>query len=198
MMDRTINDVDGELIAVTKETDCDSDGNCEKNGLDHVGAQFRVGVGAIDPVESNSTGIMLHVDSDYSIEASIIYEGSAVYTFPTVSVDGSSATWAGGAGDVEGAWLDLEGDGQKLDSFNNVQYYIPRGDFFDSDGCYSIEVTVTHESGFGDTFSDTSSQGYLFWWDYNENRDTEGEDTSDPPDGVADTDGEPYKPTEAC
>jgi len=198
IMDRTINDVDGELIAVTEETNCDSDGDCEKNGLDHVGAQFRAGVGATDPVESNSTGLMLHVESDYTIDATILYENSAVYSFPTVTVDGSTATWVNGEGTVEGAWLDLEGAGQKVDSFNNIVYYIPRGDFFDGDGCYTIEVTVINEPGFGESITDSSSQGYLFWWEYNENRNTEGEDTSDPPDGIADTDGEPYKPTEAC
>jgi len=199
LMDRTINDVDGELIAVTEDTDCDSEGNCEKNGLDHVGAQFRVGVGITDPVESNSTGLLLHVDSDYTIEASIIFEDSVVYTFSTVSVDGSTATWAGGGGLVEEAWLDLKGDGQTLDSFDAIQNYIQRGNFFDGDGCYSIEVTVTHESPFGDTLSDTGSQGYLFWWDYNENRDTE---QGPGPDGIMetedDTPGEEYKPTEAC
>jgi hypothetical protein len=199
LMDRTINDVDGELISVTEETNCDGEGDCEKNGLDHVGAQFRVAVGATDPVESNSTGIMLHVNTDYTLVASITFEDSVVYTFPTVTVDGSDATWAGGESTVEGAWLDLKGDGVGTDSFGSVQNYIQRGDFFDGDGCYSIEVTVTQESPFGGTLSDTSSQGYYFWWDYNENRETEQGPGPDNTMGTDDdTPGEEYKPTEAC
>ena len=192
MMDRTISAVDGELAALTEATECDENGNCPKNGLDHLGASLRVGVGVADPVESNSSGMMLHVDSDYTIQASIHFESSEVFTFPTVTVDGSTATWSGGGGLVENAWLDLDGNGEKLNAFNEMQNYIPRGDFYDGDGCYTIEITVTHDTPFGDVFSGTSSQGYQFWWNYNEER-----DTSDP-DGEGPQTGEPYKPTEDC
>lgn len=195
IMDRTINDVDGELIALTEpNTNCEQSGesnNCENNGLDHLGAQFRVGVGAIDPVESNSTGVMLHVGSDYTIVANISFEGTTVFTFPTVTVDGSTATWTDGGGLVESAWLDLVGTGVKLDAFGGTQNYIPRSDFYDEDGCYSIDITVTHDSPFGDVFSDSASQGFQFWWDYNETRDSSDANGDGEPD-------EPYKPTEAC
>jgi hypothetical protein len=197
IMDRTITAVDGELATLTEATTCDEEtGECPKNGLDHLGASLRVGAGVEDPVTGNTTGpvtgnttgMMLHVDSDYTIQASINFEGSEVFVFPTVTVDGSTATWSGGGGLVESAWLDLDGDGEKLGAFNEMQNYIPRGDFYDGDGCYIIEITVTHESPFGDVFTANADQGFQFWWDYNENRDT-GNEFGDP---------EPYKPTEAC
>ena len=188
IMDRTITAVDGELTTLTEATDCDENGDCPKNGLDHLGASLRIGAGVEDPVASNSTGMILHVDSDYTIQAAINIEGSEVFVFPTVTVDGSTATWSGGGGLVESAWLDLDGDGEKLGAFNEIQNYIPRGDFYDGDGCYIIEITVTHESPFGDVFTANAKQGYQLWWDYNENRDTDNE-FGDP---------EPYKPTEAC
>ena len=199
IMDRTITTVDGELTAQTEATDCDANGNCPKNGIDHLGASLRVGAGVADPVAGNSTGMILHVNSDYTIQATIEFEGSEVFIFPTVTVDGSTATWSGGGGLVESGWLDLDGDGQKAGAFGEMQAYIPRGDFYDGDGCYTIEITVTQDSPYGDTLSNSSSQGYLFWWDYNENRDTE---QGPGPDGVMetedDTPGEEYKPTEAC
>jgi len=188
IMDRTITAVDGELTTLTEATDCDEQGDCPKNGLDHLGASLRVGAGVADPVTSNSTDMMLHVNSDYTIEATIDFEGSEVFIFPTVTVDGSTATWSGGGGLVESGWLDLDGEGQKLGAFGEMQNYIPRSDFYDGDGCYTIEITITHDTPFGDVFSDNASQGYRFWWDYNENRDTDNE-FGDP---------EPYKPTEAC
>ena len=194
IMDRTITAVDGELATLTEATTCDEEtGECPKNGLDHLGASLRVGAGVEDPVTGNTTGMMLHVESDYTIQASINFEGSEVFVFPTVTVDGSTATWSGGGGLVESAWLDLDGDGEKLGAFNEMQNYIPRGDFYDGDGCYIIEITVTHESPFGDVFSGTASQGYKFWWDYNEERDTEDPDGPEGPQT-----GEPYKPTDAC
>ncbi len=193
IMDRTITAVDGELATLTEATTCDEEtGECPKNGLDHLGASLRVGAGVEDPVTGNTTGMMLHVDSDYTIQASINFEGSEVFVFPTVTVDGSTATWSGGGGLVESAWLDLDGDGEKLGAFNEMQNYIPRGDFYDGDGCYIIEITVTHESPFGDVFTANADQGFQFWWDYNEER-----DTSDP-DGEGPQTGEPYKPTDAC
>ena len=188
IMDRTITTVDGELTAQTEATDCDAEGNCPKNGLDHLGASLRVGAGVADPVANNSIGMILHVNSDYTIHATIEFEGSEVFIFPTVTVDGSTATWSGGGGLVKSGWLDLDGDGQKLGAFGEMQNYIPRADFYDGDGCYTIEITITHDTPFGDVFSDNASQGYRFWWDYNENRDT-GNEFGDP---------EPYKPTEAC
>ncbi|HJM87974.1 MAG TPA: hypothetical protein QF433_07140, partial [Candidatus Thalassarchaeaceae archaeon] len=64
---------------------------------------------------------------------------------------------------------------------------IPRDSFYDNgDGCYSVEITVIHNSPFGDDITGTSSQGWEFFWDYNEGRDTTGES----PD--------PYKPPEDC
>jgi len=182
LSDRTIDTVDGELSQVTQICDCD-----EKNDLDHIGFQFRVGMGALDPVQSNTTNLMMHVDSDYTVEAKIMYGSTTAYTYPTVTVDGASATWAGGSGTVEDSWLDLAGDSSVDDGFGGFTYYIPRDDFYDNgDGCYSVEITVIHSSPYGDDITGTSSQGWEFFWDYNEVRTTTGES----PD--------PYKPPEDC
>ena len=185
--DRTIDTVDGELSGVTQICDCD-----DKNDLDHLGVQFRVGMGALDPVQSNTSNLMMHVDSDYTVDAKIIYDSSEVYSFPTVSVDGASATWSGGSGEVEESWLDLQGDESIVDLFAETVYFIPRDSFYDGDGCYSVEITVIHSSPFGDDITGTSSQGWEFFWDYNEGRSTED------PDGDGPGEGEPYKPPEDC
>jgi hypothetical protein len=182
LSDRTINTVDGELSQITNSCDCE-----DKNDLDHLGVKFRVGMGALDPVESNTSNLMMHINSDYTVDAQIIYDGSSVFNFPTVIVDGDAASWNGGAGTVENAWIELEGEGELLDGFNESVSYIPRDDFYQGDdGCYTVEITVVHTSPFGDDITGVSSQGWKFFWDYNEGRTTEGESA------------DPYKPPETC
>ena len=195
LADRTITAVDGELEAVTQPNEnCvawDTDGNCksnENNGIDHLGATVRVGAGVPDPVEGNTSGVILHTDSDYTITASIYFDGDDVFTFPVVTVDGNAASWDGGSGIVEDAWVNLDGEGEKTDAFGQSTNYIPRESFYQEDGCYTITISVTQDSPFGDVYSDISSQGWEFFWEYNENRDTDNSDGS----------SDPYKPTEAC
>ena len=193
--DRTINTVDGELNQVSELCDCE-----EKNDLDHLGVKFRVGMGALDSVvstnntfEDTSENLMMHVNSDYTVDAQIIHDGSSVFSFPTITVDGAAASWNGGAGTVENAWIDLDGEGSYTDLFEETVSFIPRDDFYQGDdGCYTIEITVVHTSPFGDDVIGVSSQGWEFFWDYNEGRNTED------PDGDGPGTGDPYKPPETC
>lgn len=196
MMDRTVTEGGGELIAKTKST-----GNEEKNGLNHLGAQMRIETGVGDPVNEE---LLLGINSDYSVEAAIIFGGSVEYTYPTVTVDGQNAQWSTsggyetGIGAFEGQWLTLSGTESELN-----EAYIPRSMFYDNgDGCYKIQLTVTHVSPFDAGASEPlvfTSDGYHFYWEYNENRDAESDPGSDGEYGTDDDiPGEPYKPTESC
>ena len=78
MMDRTVTEGGGELIAKTEST-----GSEEKNGLNHVGAQMRIETGVGDPVNEE---LLLGISSDYSVEAAIIFGGSVEYTYPKIIV----------------------------------------------------------------------------------------------------------------
>jgi hypothetical protein len=202
LSDRTINTVDGELSQVTESCDCD-----DKNDLDHLGVKFRVGMGALDSVVSTngsfqdtSENLMMHINSDYTVYANITNDGSPVFSFPTVTVNGDEASWDGGAGTVEDAWIELEGEGTSTDGFGDSVSFIPRDDFFEGDdGCYTIEITVVHTPPFGDDITGVSSQGWKFWWDYNENRDTQPNDENNDGDIDPATEGtEPYKSPETC
>jgi hypothetical protein len=195
LSDRTINTVDGELSQVVSSCDCE-----DKNDLDHVGVKFRVGMGALDPVESDTSNLMMHINSDYTVDAAILHDGSPVFSFPTVTVNGDEASWDGGAGTVENSWLGLEGEGTLTGPFNDSVSYIPRDDFYEGDdGCYTIEITVVHVSPFGEEVIGTSSQGWEFFWEYNENRDTSAGNGPDNEPGTADDKvPDPYKSPEAC
>ena len=193
--DRTIDSVDGELSQITESCDCE-----EKNDLDHLGVKFRVGVGALDPVQSNTSNLMMHVDSDYTINAKILHDESAVFSFPSVTVDGASASWSGGSGVVNDAWLELEGDGTSTNAFLETIHFIDRDEFYQGDdGCYTVEITVSQTTPFGEEVSGTSSQGWTFFWEYNEDRDTSAGNGPDNEPGTSDDKvPDPYKSPEAC
>jgi hypothetical protein len=143
---------------------------------------------------------MMHINSDYTVGAEILHDGSPVFSFPTVTVNGDEASWDGGAGTVENSWLELEGEGELIDLFNESVSYIPRDDFYEGDdGCYTIEITVVHVSPFGEEVIGTSSQGWQFFWEYNENRDTSSGNGPDNEPGTADDKvPDPYKSPESC
>ena len=185
VMDRTITNGDAELIVMSTNS------NTECNGVCHDGVSMRVSMGVQDAVNSD---LISHIDSDYTINAKIVYEGSqVVYTYPQITVNGYLAQWStsganlmSGAGSVEDSWLQLSGS----NSGNFGIEYIDRDDFYQDDGCYKLVFTLDLASTFDVNNLGTQefeSQGYEYFWEYNENRDTTGENG-----------GDPYKPTGEC
>jgi len=184
IMDRTITNGDAELIVMSTNS------NTECNGVCHDGVSMRVSMGVQDAVNSD---MISHIDSDYTINADIIYEGSqVVYSYPQITVNGFLAQWStsgqnllSGAGSVEDSWLQLSGS----DSGNFGIEYIARDDFYQDDGCYMLRFTLDMDSTYDvdDVGTMTfESVGYDYFWEYNENRDTDGNDA------------QPYEPTGEC
>jgi len=184
IMDRTITKGEGELIVMSTNS------NTECNGVCHEGVSMRVSMGVQDAVNSD---MISHIDSDYTINADIIYEGSqVVYSYPQITVNGFLAQWStssqnllSGAGSVEDSWLQLSGS----DSGNFGIEYIARDDFYQDDGCYMLRFTLDMDSTYDVNNVGTltfESVGYDYFWEYNENRDTDGNDA------------QPYKPTGEC
>ncbi len=189
VMDRTITKGDAELIVMS------SNSNTDCNGVCHEGVSMRVSMGVQDAV---NTDLISHIDSDYTINAKIVYEESqVVYTYPQITVNGFLAQWStssanllSGAGSVEDSWLQLSGS----DSGNFGIEYIDRDDFYQDDGCYHLVFSLDLDSTFdvnGDGTQEFSSEGYEFFWEYNENRDMSDNNGDGEPDN-------PYKPTETC
>ena len=184
IMDRTITNGDGELIVMSTNSNTECNGGC------HEGVSMRVSMGVQDAVNSD---LISHIDSDYTINADIIYEDSqVVYSYPQITVNGFLAQWStsgqnllSGAGSVEDSWLQLSGS----DSGNFGIEYIARDDFYQDDGCYMLRFTLDMDSTYDVNNVGTltfESVGYDYFWEYNENRDTDGNDA------------QPYKPTGEC
>ncbi|MBJ99549.1 MAG: hypothetical protein CMB48_00870 [Euryarchaeota archaeon] len=178
IMDRTITKGDGELIVMSTNS------NTECNGVCHDGVSMRVSMGVQDAV---NTDLISHIDSDYTINAQIIYEGSqVVYSYPQIIVNGFLAQWSSsgllsGAGSVEDSWLQLSGS----DSGNFGIEYIARDDFYQDDGCYHLRFTVDMDSTYDVDSVGTltfESPGYELHWNANEGA----------------NDGDNYQPTGEC
>ncbi|MBJ24093.1 MAG: hypothetical protein CMB64_05420 [Euryarchaeota archaeon] len=180
MMDRTITKGDGELIVMSTNS------NTECNGVCHDGVSMRVSMGVQDAVNAD---LISHIDSDYKINADIIYEGSqVVYSYPQITVNGFLAQWStsgqnllSGAGSVEDGWLQLSGS----DSGNFGIEYIARDDFYQDDGCYLLRFTLDMDSTYDVNNVGTltfESPGYDLHWNANEGA----------------NDGDNYQPTGEC
>ena len=180
IMDRTITKGDGELIVMSTNS------NTECNGVCHDGVSMRVSMGVQDAV---NTDLISQIDSDYTINADIIYEGSqVVYSYPQITVNGFLAQWStsgqnllSAAGSVEDSWLQLSGS----DSGNFGIEYIARDDFYQDDGCYHLRFTLDMDSTYDVDDVGTltfESPGYDLHWNANEGA----------------NDGNNYQPTGDC
>ncbi|MBT6644895.1 MAG: hypothetical protein HOB52_03750 [Euryarchaeota archaeon] len=179
-MDRTLSAADSEYIEMKENGECD--GDTDTVDLCHIGLWFRVGVGIDDPIND---GLLWHIDSDYTIDAVVKYNGNPVLTFPPIAVDGAKSSWSSsgevneGGTMVENAWMGMGGTKSVPDVAEGT--YVERDNFFVDDGCYSLTVTVTHNTIFGGSYS-VDTEGIHLYWDENENR---GND-------------DPYEPSVAC
>lgn len=187
VMDRKITVGESEMIVMSTNSNTDCNGVC------HEGVSMRVSMGVQDAV---NTDMISHIDSDYTIDAQITFNGAVVYSYPKITVNGNLAQWStspqngekllSGAGAVEDSWLQLSGS----DSGNFAIEYVDRDDFYQDDGCYHLKFTLELDSSYTQQDSEKllefTSEGYDYSWEYNENRDTDGDDA------------DPYRPTDTC
>lgn len=93
------------------------------------------------------------ITSDYSISVKVIFDSSAtVYTYTTMAVENG---FASGIGEFGASWVLLPG---------SVGNNLKKDSFYDDDGCYTFEVTITNEAT-GSIISDSRSKVDLSWND---------------------------------
>ena len=87
---------------------------------------------------------LIPVSSDYTFQLKVKKGSSVKYTMNTISVDGLDATWtssmSGSQSGKTSGWLGMPGTAQNA---LNTEY-LQRDDFYDGDGCYTFEITVTN------------------------------------------------------
>lgn len=100
---------------------------------------------AQDDGEHSVTNLaLIPVSSDYTFQLKVKKGSSVKYTLNTISVDGLDATWSssmsGSQSGKTSGWLGMPGTA--TNQLNTE--YLQRDDFYDGDGCYTFEITVTN------------------------------------------------------
>jgi len=102
------------------------------------------------------------MSGDYTVDIKIKKGSSQKWSHSTISVDGDTASWSSPSGGSSGGsmrgWLALSGDAQ---SSTGVAY-LSKDSFYDGEGCYEFEVSITNE-----VYTDGPTQVFSNSWDIN-------------------------------
>jgi hypothetical protein len=147
-MTREVKDAAVKIVQISKPID---------NEVKVVGLQMQLNLGLIDSSLQNKDGgghSVVHawpVSSDYTVDTRI-YKSSSKTLWDhdgIIDVSGYDATWScstsstgAKSGVTQQNWLGLCGT---YDDPEMAIEYIARDDFYDDDGCYTFEVTITNE-----------------------------------------------------
>jgi hypothetical protein len=148
LMNREINDASVKFSTVTHTTEGTEN---EPSEVVVEGIRVDLALGLMNPSEGplNGGGSSLStyktITTDYSVDVKIKYGGSVVWTHSTIVVDGIDATWNSQvSGTVSGQtvyWLGLAGTTED----DAGAEYLERDKFYEDDGCYTFEVTITND-----------------------------------------------------
>ena len=146
LMNREMNDASVQFSTVT-----DTVTENEESRVVVEGIRVELALGLMNPNVSplnggeSSLSTYKTITTDYSVDVRIKYGGSVVWSHSTIVVDGIDATWSSPVnGAVSGQtvyWLGLSGTTED----NAGAEYLERDQFYDDDGCYTFEVTITND-----------------------------------------------------
>ena len=146
LMNREMNDASIRFSTVTYTDDNQAGSEVVVEGI-----RVDLALGLMNPSEGplNGGGSSLStyktIATDYSVDVKIKYGGNVVWTHSTIVVDGLAATWNSQvSGAVSGQtvyWLGLAGT---IEDDAGAEY-LERDQFYDDDGCYTFEVTITND-----------------------------------------------------
>ena len=146
LMNREMNDASIKFSTVT-----DTVTENEQSRVVVEGIRIELALGLMNPSEGplnggeSSLSTYKTITTDYSVDVKIKYGGSVVWSHSTIVVDGIDATWNSQvSGTVSGQtvyWLGLSGTTED----DAGAEYLERDKFYDDDGCYTFEVTITND-----------------------------------------------------
>lgn len=156
-------EVDTGFVTATEVFTTDSDGAREYTGIE---VEMILGMGNPNADFDYDNGAFTGstpqpIASDLDVTVSVKYNGNAVYTYSTVSIEEGTAN---GYGDFWFDWVTMPG----TEAGN-----LARDDFYQGDGCYTFEVQIVNE--LGETHTDSSSR-IEFFWDDNEGSSSTADD----------------------
>ncbi len=184
LLDRTVKNAGADMIPVTEQQTTSTPDDNEHQELNHLGLQMTMAFGVMnsgedrgDSSEGKWQAFLRGVESDFNFNVAIKNEGSTVWTGTTYTVDGDSmSSTQGDSGHLDYGWLPfvVQGMEKSQNMHGEDVWYLPRDDFYDEDGCYTIEITVTHLVETDDMVDPfTHENGFHYYWNENENRDSD-------------------------
>ena len=148
LMNREMNDASVKFSTVTDTTEGSEN---EPSRVVVEGIRVELALGLMNPSEvplnggESSLSTYKTITTDYSVDVRIKYGGSVVWSHNTIVVDGIDATWNSPVnGAVSGQtvyWLGLPGTAED----DTGAEYLQRSEFYEDDGCYTFEVTITND-----------------------------------------------------
>ena len=148
LMNREMNDASVKFSTLTKVI---SDDNTDDSRTVVEGIRVELALGLMNPNEGplnggeSSLSTYKTITTDYSVDVRIKYGGNDVWSHSTIVVDGIDAAWSSPVnGAVSGQtvyWLGLSGT---VEDSAGAEY-LERDQFYEDDGCYTFEVTITND-----------------------------------------------------
>jgi hypothetical protein len=152
------------LVKVTEITSSTSGAQQSYNEYDGIQVDAAIGIGDQSQAYSFSNGYFSGndpwwIEADWSATITVIYGGSTVYTFNVLNSEEGTVA---GLGDFHSGWVYVK---------SNSGGMLDRNHFYDDDGCYTFEVSITSEVS-GQTVVDSRSQIDFHWNDNEADEDT--------------------------
>ena len=148
LMNREMNDASVKFSTVTETTEGSEN---EPSRVVVEGIRIELALGLMNPSDGpmdgggSSLSTYKTIATDYSVDVNIKYGGNVVWSHSTIVVDGIDATWnsqvSGGVSGQTVYWLGLSGTAED----DAGAEYLERDQFYEDDGCYTFEVTITND-----------------------------------------------------
>ncbi len=146
LLNRELNDASVKFSTVTKIVDDNGESRTVVEGI-RVNLALGLMNPSVGPMNNgnSSLGVYKTIATDYSVDVNVKFGGNVVWSHSTITVDGIDATWTSQvSGAVSGQtvyWLGLSGTVED----DAGSEYLERDQFYEDDGCYTFEVTITND-----------------------------------------------------
>ena len=151
LMNREMNDASIKFSTLTDTEDYQGPGGEDRTRVVAEGIRIELALGLMNPsagpMDGGGSSLSTYktIATDYSVNVNVTFEGSVVWSHSAITVDGIDATWNSQvSGAVTGQtvyWLGLSGTTEDAAGAE----YLERDKFYDDDGCYTFEVTITND-----------------------------------------------------
>ena len=171
LMNREMNDASVKFSTVTETTEGSEN---EPSRVVVEGIRIELALGLMNPSDGpmdgggSSLSTYKTIATDYSVNVNVTFEGSVVWSHSAITVDGIDATWTSQvSGPVIGQtvyWLGLSGTAED----DAGAEYLERDEFYEDDGCYTFEVTISNDLYSSSPTTVISEYAWDLTWDEDE------------------------------